>query len=64
MEISDTGVSYEVNEVNDSIFSSYINNLQNSGYILSGDGTVWMKDGNSILLTRINDIMKINFIKK
>ena len=60
MEISTESVKYEVVNIKDSDYQTYLNSLSENGYTLSSDGTYWMKDNNKLYVNYLNSNLTIS----
>lgn len=61
MEIGESFIKYEIKDLNDINYAVYINKLQNSGYILSADGTNW-SNGKYLINFERNPASNITYI--
>ena len=60
MEISSQSVKYEITNISDSDYQSYLTSLSEKGYKLSADGTYWINGDNRIYVNYLNSNLTIN----
>ncbi len=60
MEISSQSVKYEITNISDSDYQSYLTSLSEKGYALSSDGTCWINGDNRIYVNYLNSNLTIN----
>lgn len=60
MEIDTNHVKYEISGVSDESYNNYLNSLRQAGYVLSTDGTSWMKGNYNLSVQRDSNSMTVS----